>query len=126
MERKARMFSAPGRPQNMPDCLHREPITVLQPASITPEPMKKPWRRKATAACLLSQEGPKPIDGTEGRDISGRFIVPDRVAFFIAFVLRKHTAQIGHACLGLAVLLFAGPPLEFLFAHRDASGIAAD
>jgi hypothetical protein len=27
--------------QNMPDCFRREPITVLQPASITPEPMNK-------------------------------------------------------------------------------------
>ena len=32
--------------RNMPDCLQREPMTFLQPASITPEPIKKPWRRK--------------------------------------------------------------------------------
>jgi hypothetical protein len=31
------MFSAPGLPQNMPDCLQREPIIVLQPTSIQPE-----------------------------------------------------------------------------------------
>lgn len=46
MQRKARIFSAPGSPQNMPDCLQRAPMTVLHPASTTPEPMKKPWRRK--------------------------------------------------------------------------------
>lgn len=39
MQRKARMFSAPVTPQYMPDCLQREPIAVLQPASATPEPM---------------------------------------------------------------------------------------
>src|SRR6266849_3067591 len=47
MQRSARTFSAPDSPQNMPDCLQREPITVLQPASMTPEPIKRPWRRKA-------------------------------------------------------------------------------
>jgi hypothetical protein len=38
--------SAPGVDQNMPDCLQREPTTVLHPASIPPEPMKSPWARK--------------------------------------------------------------------------------
>jgi hypothetical protein len=28
MQRKASTFSAPGLPQNIPDCLHREPMTV--------------------------------------------------------------------------------------------------
>jgi hypothetical protein len=36
------MFSAPDFDQNMPDCLHRPPITVLPPASTTPEPMNQP------------------------------------------------------------------------------------
>src|SRR5690349_10117438 len=41
-QRSARTFSAPGLPQNMPDCLHRDPMTVLHPASTTPEPMNNP------------------------------------------------------------------------------------
>jgi hypothetical protein len=47
IHRRARMCSAPGLPQNIPDCLHRAPITVLHPASTTPEPIKKPRRRLA-------------------------------------------------------------------------------
>jgi hypothetical protein len=31
--------------QNIPDCLRRDPITVLHPASMTPEPTKRCWRR---------------------------------------------------------------------------------
>ena len=27
--------------QNVPDCLHREPVMVLRPASMTPEPTNK-------------------------------------------------------------------------------------
>ena len=33
------MALAPRTVQNIPDCLRREPITDLQPASITPEPV---------------------------------------------------------------------------------------
>ena len=33
--------------QNIPDCLSRLPISVLQPASITPEPTNNPWRRNS-------------------------------------------------------------------------------
>src|ERR1019366_3506113 len=33
--------------QNMPDCLQREPITVLQPASMTPEPTNRCWLRNS-------------------------------------------------------------------------------
>jgi len=40
MHRSARMFSAPDSDRNMPDCLQRAPMTVLQPSSTTPEPMK--------------------------------------------------------------------------------------
>ena len=47
MQRKAKIFSAPGLDQNMPDCLQRAPMTVLQPASTTPEPIKQPCARKA-------------------------------------------------------------------------------
>jgi hypothetical protein len=36
MQGKARIFSAPASNQNLPDCLQREPIRVLQPASTTP------------------------------------------------------------------------------------------
>ena len=36
---------APVTPQNMPDCLSLRPMTVLQPASITPEPMNRPRAR---------------------------------------------------------------------------------
>ena len=43
--RRATMAFAPRTVQNMPDCLRREPITVLQPASMTPEPTNKCWRR---------------------------------------------------------------------------------
>src|SRR5271170_7192197 len=42
MQRSARMFCAPGSPQNMPDCLQRAPMTVLHPASTT-EPSTN-WR----------------------------------------------------------------------------------
>ena len=35
------MALAPRIVQNMPDCFRRQPITVLQPASITPEPMNQ-------------------------------------------------------------------------------------
>ena len=37
--------TAPRTVQNIPDCLRREPITVLHPASMTPEPTNKCWRR---------------------------------------------------------------------------------
>src|SRR6266404_4743302 len=40
MQRRASTLPAPDSDQNMPDCLQRAPMTVLQPASTTPEPMK--------------------------------------------------------------------------------------
>ena len=40
-QRRAMIASAPRTVQNMPDGLSREPITVLQPASITPDPTNK-------------------------------------------------------------------------------------
>ena len=43
MHRKARMFSAPSRPQNISDCLHWEPMTALHPVSTTPESINEPW-----------------------------------------------------------------------------------
>ena len=39
------MALAPRTVQNIPDCLRRTPITVLQPASITPDPTNKFWSR---------------------------------------------------------------------------------
>src|ERR1039458_7579001 len=39
------MALAPRTVQNIPDCLRRTPITVLQPASITPDPTNKCWSR---------------------------------------------------------------------------------
>ena len=44
--RRARMALAPRRVQNVPDCLSRDPMMVLHPASITPEPMKRCCFRK--------------------------------------------------------------------------------
>lgn len=44
-QRMSRTFCAPATPQNMPDCLSLRPMTVLQPASTTPEPMNKPRAR---------------------------------------------------------------------------------
>ena len=41
------MAFAPLTVQNIPDCLRREPMTVLHPASITPEPTNKYWRRNS-------------------------------------------------------------------------------
>src|ERR1035438_9382065 len=41
-QRMSRTFCAPETPQNMPDCLSLRPMTVLQPASTTPEPINKP------------------------------------------------------------------------------------
>ena len=40
------MALAPRRVQSVPDCLSRDPMTVLHPASITPEPMKRCCFRK--------------------------------------------------------------------------------
>jgi hypothetical protein len=34
------MALAPRRVQSVPDCLSRDPMMVLHPASITPEPMR--------------------------------------------------------------------------------------
>lgn len=39
------MALAPRTVQNMPDRLRREPMTALQPASITPEPTNRCWER---------------------------------------------------------------------------------
>src|ERR1019366_5909587 len=44
-QRMSRTFCAPETPQNMPDCLSLRPMTVLEPASTTPEPMNKPRAR---------------------------------------------------------------------------------
>ena len=44
-QRKARMALAPRTDQRMPDCLRRSPMTVRQPASTTPEPMKNFFSR---------------------------------------------------------------------------------
>src|ERR1039458_5112523 len=44
-QRMSRTFCAPETPQNMPDCLSLRPMTVLKPASTTPEPMNKPRAR---------------------------------------------------------------------------------
>ena len=49
-QRMSRTFCAPATPQNMPDCLSRRPMTVLQPASTTPEPMNKPRALYLSAA----------------------------------------------------------------------------
>ena len=45
-QRRAMMALAPATVQRMPDCLRRWPMTVLQPASITPDPTNKPRARK--------------------------------------------------------------------------------
>ncbi len=45
--RRAMMALAPRTVQRMPDCLRRWPMIVLQPASTTPEPTKRPRRRKS-------------------------------------------------------------------------------
>ena len=41
------MALAPRTVQNIPDPLQREPIMVLQPASTTPEPTNRCWRRNS-------------------------------------------------------------------------------
>ena len=41
------LAAVPGRLPNIPECLHRAPMIVLQPASTTPEPTKKPTARAA-------------------------------------------------------------------------------
>src|SRR5206468_11589145 len=43
--RKFKTQLAPFSDQNMPDCLSRLPMTVLQPASTTPLPINQPFRR---------------------------------------------------------------------------------
>jgi len=44
-QRKAAMALAPRTVQNIPERFRRDPITALQPASITPEPTKSPMAR---------------------------------------------------------------------------------
>ena len=46
------MALAPRRVQSVPDCLSRDPMMVLHPASITPESMKRCCFRKMGGACL--------------------------------------------------------------------------
>jgi len=41
------MALTPRTVQNMPDPLQRDPIRVLQPASMTPEPTNRCWRRNS-------------------------------------------------------------------------------
>src|SRR2546426_8589517 len=43
--RKFKTQLAPVSDQNIPDCLSRLPMTVLQPASTTPVPINQPFRR---------------------------------------------------------------------------------
>lgn len=45
-QRRAMMALAPRTVQRMPDCFSRNPTTVLQPASTTPDPTNRPWLRK--------------------------------------------------------------------------------
>src|SRR5215831_16252803 len=45
------MALAPHTVQNIPDGFSREPITVWQPASMTPEPTKSFFRRTRGSAC---------------------------------------------------------------------------
>ena len=44
-QRRAMIRLAPSTVQNMPDCFRREPMTVLHPASMTPEPTNNPCAR---------------------------------------------------------------------------------
>src|ERR1035437_5338382 len=44
-QRKAMMALAPRTVQNIPERFRRDPMTDLQPASITPEPTKSPMAR---------------------------------------------------------------------------------
>src|SRR6266481_1578027 len=46
-QRRAMMALAPRTDQCIPDCLRRSPITVRQPASITPEPTKNFFSRNS-------------------------------------------------------------------------------
>ena len=41
------MALAPATVQRIPDYFSRAPITVLQPASTTPDPTMRPWARNA-------------------------------------------------------------------------------
>jgi hypothetical protein len=47
------MALAPRTDQNMPDCLRREPITALHPASMTPEPTNQVLAAKPGVAHAL-------------------------------------------------------------------------
>jgi len=46
------MLLSPGWLQNMPERLQREPMSVLQPASMTPEPMNMHCLRKLPCIIL--------------------------------------------------------------------------
>lgn len=49
---QAMMLLSPGWLQNMPERLQREPMSVLQPASMTPEPMNMHCLRKLPCIIL--------------------------------------------------------------------------
>jgi len=193
MQRRASTFSAPGYPQDMPDCLQREPMTVLHPASMTPEPMNKPWLRNVLSfhsrhianevgqlcfhrlliglagvvrpvpevhdlrglrkiepahvfeagstideqdnpACLgqvapngfLPKDRAKRLQPVQARNISRRFVIPDRTALLVPAMLGKNASKVGGSCFGAAIGLLALAARQFLLAHRQTSGIGAD
>jgi len=57
------MALAPRTVQNMPEGLRREPITVLQPASITPEPTNRFWAPGILDSAYQStMDGPRRME----------------------------------------------------------------
>src|SRR5436309_8863250 len=82
-------------------------------------------RAAAAPTSLPAQEQAQILDGAKGGNIAGRFVIANRMAFRISFVLGKDTPQIRLAGLGAAVLLFAFAPGQFFLAHAHSSAVAA-
>ena len=61
------MFSAPGLDHRMPDCLQRPPMTVLQPASTTPEQMKMFLTRIGFGSKVVITGDATQVDIPDGR-----------------------------------------------------------
>jgi len=104
------MALAPRSVQNMPDCLRRLAMTVLQAASMTPEPTKRWSRRNAGAhAFAIAIE-------IVGFGLYGS-------ALLILTGLREHAAQLYLSCVGGLVRILPPPAFGFRGHNGDSSAV---
>src|SRR5260221_8766324 len=61
-----------------------------------------------------------------GTDVGGRFRIALWIALLVQAHLSEHAAELGFARARRTVGLFAWPPNQFAFAHRDAGPIETD